>query len=74
MKIAELKPCINNSWCIEKHWDAIVELAQATEQLYYHEEVKIEALTDRGYEALLRLREAVKKLERITWTNEKSLG
>jgi hypothetical protein len=73
MKIAELKPCINNSWCVEKHWDAIVELVQATEQLYYHEEVKIESLTDRGYQALLRLRDAIHKLERITWTNEKSL-
>jgi hypothetical protein len=73
MKIAELKPCINNSWCVEKHWDAIVELVQATEQLYYHEEVKIESLTDRGYQALLRLRDAIQKLERITWTNEKSL-
>jgi lipopolysaccharide biosynthesis protein len=73
MKIAELKPCINNSWCVEKHWDAIVELVQATEQLYYHEEVKIESLTDRGYQALLRLRDAIQKMERITWTNEKSL-
>jgi lipopolysaccharide biosynthesis protein len=73
MKIAELKPCINNSWCVEKHWDAIVELVQATEQLYYHEEVKIESLTDRGYQAMLRLRDAIQKMERITWTNEKSL-
>jgi hypothetical protein len=46
---------------------------QATEQLYYHEEVKIESLTDRGYQALLRLRDAIQKMERITWTNEKSL-
>lgn len=73
MKISQLKRCINNSWCVEKHWDAIVELVQATEALYYHEDVKIESLTDRGYQALLRLRDSIHNLERITWNNESSL-
>lgn len=73
MKLSELKRCINNSWCVEKHWDAIIETVLASQHLYFHQAVKIEPINEHGHKALTRLREAIKNLEGISWNNEKSL-
>lgn len=74
MKLTDLKRCIKNSWCVEKHWDAIIELIHAVDHLYYHKDVKLEGLNERGHTAVMKLRDALKNLEDIEWKNETSLG
>jgi hypothetical protein len=74
MKLRELKRCIKNSWCVEKHWDAIIEVVLAAHDLYYHDRVHIDAATGSGYEAMMRLRTSLLNLENIEWKNETSLS
>lgn len=64
MKIKDLHRCIKNSWCIEKHWDAIVEALLAAEALYLHQKVYIES-SGSGDAVFYRFREALKRLDEI---------
>ena len=73
MKIKDLKKCVKNSWCVEKHWDAIIEVISAAHDLYYNDRVHIDAATGSGYAAMMRFRESLLNLEEIEWENERSL-
>jgi hypothetical protein len=73
MKVKELKRCIRNSWCIEKHWDAIIAVIEAAEKLYYEKSIILDSNSQAGDKAITNLRQALQTLERITWDNEKSI-
>jgi hypothetical protein len=64
LKIKDLHLCIKNSWCVEKHWDAIVEALVAAEALYFHQKVYIES-SGSGDKVYERFRDAIKKLSDI---------
>lgn len=45
MKIEDLPGCLRNSWCIEKHWEAIIKALQVAKRVSKNKEL-IQALKE----------------------------
>ena len=52
MRIEDLPRCIQNSWCIEKHWEAIIKVLLIAKRVTKSKELKqaIEDLEDVHHE------------------------
>lgn len=69
MKIDELPDCIKNSWCIEKHWEALIEVAKMAKDVIDYFDLSSEVSDyweGRSHDCVKsNLRKALIKLEAI---------